>query len=414
MTTAPARPRPARPWPPRSWSARARSVRDWASRARENRSRNTTRRSLRRLLASLLILTFLVFITTLLTFTRVHRTAETVRTRTAPAIVELAAARLALVRADAAAVDSFQPPRVQLIGPDDEFQNQMAIADRRLTQVAEHNVAGEPSRLELVEGLLVRYQGQVWQADAHFRQSDADALSVLDLWDASRLLHGKVATQKDGALAQQSGIFSELDQLAEDQRKALNGQLAASALTPAAILAVLVPLLGLLGLLLATQLIFRRRFRRQVNPWLLLATALLLAMAAISASSAAAQHRLEDSRGILHQLVADRQAQGSAEDAKGLRAFRDLLQDPRCAGPGGCGYTADLFGSYVDAATAHPARHVADLQLTGETDLLGSQTAAATADAGLEAAIYVLAVLVAAAVFLGFRPRLSEYRYRPR
>src|SRR5215468_4112735 len=107
------------------------------------RARSTTRRTLRRLLAGLLALTATVFVTTLLMFTRVHRTAETVRTRTAPSIVDLAAARLALVQADAAVITSFQTPEGQLTGPGEEFQNQRAIAGQNLTEAAEDNVAGE-------------------------------------------------------------------------------------------------------------------------------------------------------------------------------------------------------------------------------------------------------------------------------
>src|SRR5262249_53903698 len=155
-------------------------------------------------------------------------------TRTAPAITELAAARLALVKADAEVINSFQTDQVQLTGPGEEFQNQMAIAGQSLTQVAEHNMAGEPGsrRLELVEGLLVTYQGLVGQAVAHVRQAagerqaGVDALGVTDLWSASRLLHGNVVPMQDRTPARLGGILGELDQLTEEQQRALNDQLA--------------------------------------------------------------------------------------------------------------------------------------------------------------------------------------------
>jgi hypothetical protein len=379
------------------------------------RALSTTRRTLRRLLAGLLALTATVFATMLLMFTRVHRTAETVQTRTAPTIADLAAARLALVQADAAVIDSFQTPEGQLTGPGQEFQNQMAIAGQNLTQAAEDNVAGEPGsrRLQLVEELLVTYQGLVGQAVAHFWQPDGQALGVMDLFSASRLLHGPVVTLPDQTLAQRGGILGELDQLTRDQQRVLDHQLAASSMTPVAVLAVLVPLLGLLGLLLAAQLTFRRRFRRRVNPWLLLATGLPLAMAAISVRSAAAQHHLDDSRATLHQLVADRQRQGSAAEVMGQQALRELVRHIRCTRPGDCGYTVELFSSYV-AGPMPPASSVASSRLAAETGQVGAQTAAAAAGAGLEPAIYMLAILAATAVFLGFRPRLAEYRYRPR
>ena len=397
-TTVPARPAPVRPAP-----------------GQAQRARSTTRRTLRRLLAGLLALTAMVFATTLLTFVRVHRTAEMVRTRTAPTIVDLAAARLALVQADAAVINSFQTPEGQLTGPGEDFQNQMAIAGQNLTEAAADNVAGEPGsrRLQLVEELLVTYQGLVAQAVAHFWQPDGKALGVTDLFSASRLLHGPVVTQPDHTLAQRGGILWELDQLTQDQQRALDHQLAASSMTPVSLLAVLVPLLGLFGLLLAAQLTFRRRFRRRVNPWLLLATGLLLVNAAISVRSAAAQHHVEDSRATLHQLVADRQRQGSAAEVMGQQALRELVYHARCARPGECGYTVELFSSYV-AGPMPPASSVASSRLAAETGQVGAETAAAAAGAGLEPAIYVLATMAVTAVFLGFRPRLAEYRYRPR
>src|SRR5215813_12546148 len=119
-------------------------------------TRSTTRRTLLALVAGLLIMTVTVFATTLLAFTRVHRTADTVRTRAAPAIIEVAAARVALERADSAAITSVKNKAVRLSGPGQEFQHQFAIAEQSLTQVAEDNMAGEEGSrtIHFVEGLL--------------------------------------------------------------------------------------------------------------------------------------------------------------------------------------------------------------------------------------------------------------------
>src|SRR6266496_3825568 len=89
---------------------------------------SATRRLLARLLAALLAVTAVVFASTLLTWTRVHRAAGTVRDRTAPALVELAAARLALVRADVAVIGGLRDAGLPLLGAGEEFQNQLAIA----------------------------------------------------------------------------------------------------------------------------------------------------------------------------------------------------------------------------------------------------------------------------------------------
>src|SRR5215468_9926467 len=71
------------------------------------RAKSTTRQTLLRLLVGLLIMTLIVFGTTLLAFTKVYGTADTVHARTAPAIVQLSIARDALVRADNAAISNF-------------------------------------------------------------------------------------------------------------------------------------------------------------------------------------------------------------------------------------------------------------------------------------------------------------------
>ncbi|HVQ90872.1 MAG TPA: hypothetical protein VMU51_07525 [Mycobacteriales bacterium] len=376
--------------------------------------RSTTRRLLLRQLTALLVGTAAVLASTLVTVSRVHGAAAAVRTRTAPAIVELAAARVALIRADAAVAQSLQTSELQLTGPGEEFQNQLAIAGQSLTKVAEDNEAGEQGsrRLQLIEGLLVTYQGLIGQADAHFRQPSGRDLGVTDLWSASRLLHGAVGRQGQ-TLVESGGILTELDQLTDDQRSALDGQVAASSLTASGVLAGLV-LLGVLGLLVATQIAFRRRFRRQVNPPLLLATGLLLATAAIPIRGAVAQHHLTEARGTLQQLVADRRQQGSAADAHRLQALRELVDAGGCATAAGCGYTTTLFRSYVDSATAAGAGDIADSRLTEETRQVARLTAAAATGADLEPAIYLLTGIAAASVLLGFRPRLVEYRYRPR
>src|SRR5262244_1125357 len=91
-------------------------------------TRSTTRRTLLALVAGLLIMTVTVFATTLLAFTRVHRTADTVRTRAVPAIIEVAAARAALEHADSAVITSVKTGAIRLSGPGQEFQYQFAIA----------------------------------------------------------------------------------------------------------------------------------------------------------------------------------------------------------------------------------------------------------------------------------------------
>jgi hypothetical protein len=383
------------------------------------RAKRRTRQMLLRLLAGLLIMTGVVFGTTLLAFTKVYGTADVVRARTAPAMVQLAIARAALVRADNAAIRSFgncdpgsmsscsessQPPDtniavVHLAGPGEEFQNQIAIASQSLTRVAEDNMAGEAGSrtLQLVEGLLVTYAGLVEHA---FRKAGSETLGVVDLWSASRLLY-----KQDG------GILTQLDTLLDAQQSALKDQLWTSSTTARFALVFLVSITGgLFALLVIAQVVMRHRFRRRVNLWLVLATVLLVALSPVSSAVFVSQHRLEVSRSTLDQLVTDGRAQTSMTDDAGQNILRKLVNDACDAE--GCGETARLFPGVQELDGAKG--DVNDRQLTDASRKIGEQTAAASVSAGLEPLIYILAILVAAAIFLGFRPRLYEYRYRPR
>src|SRR6185437_890203 len=214
----------------------------------------------------LVVATVVVFGTSLWTFRNVHRTVETVRINTAPAILEVRAAQEALVNANNAAISTFQSDEVRLSGPGLQHQNQFTFANQSLIQVAEHNVAGPrgSQRIQLLEGLLESYSGSIGQAHAHF----GTALGTADLWYASRLLHDP--------------ILVELDELLEDQTYALNDQIGSSSMTIVTLLIWTVPIVVLFVLLVMTQVYLKRRFRRAVNPLLLLATVVLIGFSIVT------------------------------------------------------------------------------------------------------------------------------------
>lgn len=362
--------------------------------------RSTTRRLLVGLLAGLLMLSVVVFAAGLVAFGRVHDTAEVVRARTVPAIGEIAAARSALLRADNAAIVSFTTGGAQLSGPGDEFQNQLAVASQSLTRVAEHNMAGAAgsSILQLVEGLVVSYTGMIGQADAHFRQPGGEGLGAVDLWNASRLLHG-------GALV------TQLDALSRVQRDALDRQLAGTAMTFIVAVAVFLPAAALLALLVIANLVLFRRFRRRVNLWLVLAAGALIALAVISGGLVGTHRDLESTRGMLYQLVDDQRGRDDATDMSGQRALRDLVVGAACGAADGCGDTLARFVGSVDTMrVAGPG--ISDGALVTQTRNVTEQAASASDEAGRRPLLYGLAIGLAAMVLLGFRARLNEYRYR--
>jgi hypothetical protein len=365
------------------------------------RRASTTRHVLWRLLTGLLVLTVVVFGTTLWTFHRLHATAETVRTHSAPAVLGLTLARAALVKADHAVITSFGTDESMLVGPGADHQNQIAIASQSLTQVAEHNVAGDAGSrtLQLVNGLLVSYTNLVGQADVHYRQGGS-RLGTTYLWYASRLLH-----------TPHSGLLAQLDLLLDTHEQVLERQLGASAVTVWTVLLWGVPIAGLFVLLVVAQVVLRRRFRRTWNPWLSLATVLLVGLLGVASLVFVSDGRLDESRDALHRAVSDRQAQTSATDSGGQQ---DLLQfvDRICEQPGRCGETITRFRAEVESAETEGG--VDDGRLAAAAQKVSERTEAARATAGYEFLIYVLAALIGLSVLFGFRRRIDEYRYRPR
>jgi hypothetical protein len=360
--------------------------------------RSTTRRVLLLLSAGLVLATTAVFATGLTVLTRTHETADTVRTRTAPAIQGILTAHAALVQADRAAVRSFTAD-ADLVGPGEEFQTQIAVTSQSLTKVAEDNVAGaRGSRdLQLIEGLLVTYTGLIAQADAQFRQPNGELLGTADLWSASYLLH------RDDI-----GILAQLDELLAAQRQALDRQLATSAMTVGTVLVLALPILVLCVVLAMTHVFFRRRFRRWVNPGLVVATLALIALTWVVTRPLSATQHLEDSRGALYELVTEERARIAAQEGKAQQAMLELLSARECDARSSCGTTIERF---FDAAPASASLDTTS-DLADDTRTVDELNNTASATAGLEPLVYIFAIAVVIAAAFAFRPRLNEYRYR--
>lgn len=370
--------------------------------------KTTTRKTLWGLCLALLIATAMVFGTSLWVFTKVHDTVRAVRISTAPAIIEVLAARSALVAADTAAIASFRDGETQLTGPGQQYQNQLAFASQSLAQVAEDNAAGDPSSqtIQLVEALLVSYSGLIGQADADFRQETGTTLGITDLWYASRLLRAT----PNPAPGQDNGILAQLDGLLSAQKEALDAQVSASRMTVSTVLIWALPIVILFVLLGVTQILLRRRFRRILNPLLLLATALLVGLSAVTYLAYGSQHQLEEARKDLHQLADDWSTQTAAADTQRHQALTDLVTR-ECQRPdSGCGATVTEFSARITPVDS-PATEV---DVRENTRLVNERIDLAGQNAGLQFLIPLLTSLIAALILLGLLPHIEEYRYRPR
>ena len=376
---------------------------------------STTRRTLWQLLAALLGLTAAVLAASVSVMGGTSRAAETVRTRSAPSILELAAVRTAMIRADAAAIDSFRTGRARLAGPGDDFQRYIAAATQGLAQAAgdvaaDDVAAGERSglRIQLVEGLIVNYTGLVGQAHAHYRQDSGDSLATVYLWYASLLLHDD------------NGILDQIDGLTGDESAALGGRLASGWLSPVATLLWVVPMLALLGALVYAQLFLRERFRRRLNAWLLLGTALLVLLAAGTSLALVSKSRLAQTRTALAGAEQLAKRQAADTDAQGQGNLAGMLRKlcPRQGEEANCGWTVKEFLSAHPAADQAPtpaARAQADDNDVAESGRRVNRDAEAASGAASYALVgLAVAVLLGTTVWLGLRPRIEEYRYRSR
>jgi hypothetical protein len=365
----------------------------------------TTRTRLSQLAAGLVVCTVVVLVASLSVLQGAHAKIHTIRTRTAPAILGVAAARAALVAADSAAIGSLRPDMVRLAGPGEQYQNQIATATQSLEQVAEANVAGaQGSRtLRLVNGLLAAYTSLIEQADAHYRQPGAGRLGAVNLWDASHLMHAR------------DGILGQLDDLSNAQQRVLYEQRSSTWIKPAATVAWAVPAAVLLLLLCVTQVYLSRRFRRTVNLPLLAATTLAIALCVLTSLTVRSEHRVGAARHALDDLRLASNTRTDAVDVGGQGVLATRMRSACAHSQGACADTVNRFTRDLDSRRpAAPVATLDDRQLADATAGVNGQIAAADRTLEFPLVIPVVTASIVAMILAGLRPRLDEYRYRSR
>jgi hypothetical protein len=372
---------------------------------------STTRRTLWRMLAVLLGLTAMVLGASVSVMAGTSRTAETVRDRSAPSILELASVRTAMIRADAAAIDSFRTGRARLAGPGDDYQRYLATATQGLAEAAGDVTAGEDSslKIQLVEGQIVSYTGLVAQAQAHYRQDAADSLPTVYLWYASVQLHGS------------DGILDQLDLLAKGESDSLGDRLSGGWLSPWATVLWVAPIGILLVALGYAQWFLGRRFRRRLNAWLLAATVLLVGLGAGTSLALVSKSRLGDTRDTLASATQLAKQQGSGVDTEGQSDLARMLRGQCPHEATECGYSVQKFLS-APVATAATSTDVAgaakeqteDNKMAADGRMVNREAGSASRVASYALIALAVALLIGVTVWLGLRPRLEEYRFRPR
>lgn len=348
---------------------------------------------LRWLTAGLLAATLAFIITTFAVWDGVQGTAQTVRDRTAPAILSTIGAKVELLTANAAAVQSFDSGDVIRSGPGRDYQDQIALASQNLAQSAGLNEVGDDAtrELQVIEALLTQYSGEIEQADARYRQPGESTLGLADLWVASRMVDD-----------QREGVRVLLDGLVSDQEKALDHQVSPAWANP---VLWLVPAAALLALLVWTQWTFSRRFRRTFNPQLIAATALLVTAIGVGAWwTMGVNAHLRETRVAVQRVVDSRNDQASQADAARVAKLRQFLDD-HC-GAGGCGpAVASLAPGPAPVA-------VNDHDVSAQAEDVSLATEAASSGGWLRWVLPGTGIVIGVLTGWGLWRRLDEYRYQ--
>jgi len=270
-------------------------------------------------------------VTDLVTVTRVQQ-------QTVTAIIGLQRLHAWLAAADRSAANSYLSGGVELTLPQQQYEADVAAAGRELEQAAERGpgVDSAGQRLEAISQSFGEYTRTVDTAMVQHRLGNPEAIASL------RAASDQMHRPGDGILAQVEaveGIYATaLD------RANLTLAVSAAMLTLFAVLAI-----GVVGLLVWTQVFVRHRFRRRRNKRLLAATlAALIVVAGTGMGAGMARQSILRSQGLYARLLNLWSARSLAYDANGDTSL--FLIDGAPAGvPSDVAFKADT-GRLVDRA----------------------------------------------------------------
>ncbi|MGI5194621.1 hypothetical protein ACQEVY_13490 [Streptomyces sp. CA-288835] len=279
---------------------------------RRRLSRYRTRRLLEFHLLAMALAAVVAVTALLVSYREVALSADGLRSQAAPAVQDVAATRLALLRADWEARHTVGRGLDGLAGARESYQSQLSAADQTLSRLAERT----SDDLGTINGLLDSYDNSITLGALHHH--DDKPMQDQKFTVASSLL------TRPGV-----GLVPRLDDLQDRQMYRAEGLATMGVLGYTGWVVAELALLILALTLLSALWVLRDRCGRDYNPWLLSALVLTVALAVVPLlATTVTQRHLDNARDKLTAIttVAKQTERETKEDTTDARARLDGAQ----------------------------------------------------------------------------------------
>ena len=259
-----------------------------AFRAR-HRTRSRTRRLLERHLAVMVVTALVSMTAVLVSYREVQNASGEMRTRGAPAVQGVAATQLALLRAHQEAEKSVDDGIDEVVGAGARYENQLAAADQGLSRLSDVQIDGERGRGVLVTltGVLTSYSTSITPGAVKYVHDD--------LMQREKFAEARTLLDRPG-----TGVVPRLDVLQGHQMRRVDRVSSLGTLQRTGWAVAELGLLVLALSCLSALWVLRTRCGRSLDPWLLAALLVTVALAVVPLwATVHTQQRLDIARQLL-------------------------------------------------------------------------------------------------------------------
>ncbi len=242
-----------------------------------------------------MVVTALVSMTVLIvSYREVQNAAGEMRTRGAPAVQDVAATQLALLRAHEEAQLSVKEEIDTVVGAGARYENQLSAASQGLSRLSDVQLDGERGRgvLKTVTGVLTSYSSSITPGAVKYVRDEDELMQREKFQEARRLL------RRPG-----TGVVPRLDVLQKHQMARVDRVSSLGPLQRTGWAAAELGLLVLALTCLSALWVLRSRCGRSHDPWLLAALLVTVALAVVPLrATIGTQTRLDTARHDLTRI----------------------------------------------------------------------------------------------------------------